>query len=532
MEQEALLSLCMIVKDEEEMLSRCLNSVQGVVEEIIVVDTGSTDRTVEIAKSMGAKVYNYRWDHDFSRARNVSLEKARGKWILFLDADEEIHPDDRGFVRTLLTNTEASGFFMVIENKMDHETERALALRLFRSDPQHYFVGSFHEQIASSILSANPHAQFHRSGLRIVHHGYTSEVMKKKKKEERNLEMALAEVSRRPYDGYLRYCAAQAYLGRANPDRQSLEEAVKHLLISKEKSHPDAMWTPRIYKLLMIGLDGLGKKEEAYSILLEGITKYPHYQDLYYLQGKWLEREGKWDRAIGAYQQCLQIEKETNTFAVHQEIENSQLHFALARVYEQKGNHVKAIEEYMNTIVANRQWKEPYVRIGSLMLKTVAVEKVQKLFEQWIPPDSTENLLFLKDVFSQLGETQSVLAYLDRILALEPARIDLLFLSAGYFMQLSNYEEAVNRLQKIPRDSALYRESRLMLASAYWFLGEQDKAKKVLRIDGDASLYRELAEVFLQEAAYTLEEGTQKSHDQKLIGQLAKIREVMKFGKE
>ena len=88
------LSLCMIVKNEEKHLAKCLASVRPVVDEMIVVDTGSTDRTVDIAKAFGAQVYNFEWTNNFAEARNYSLSKASGDWILVLDADEVISSMD------------------------------------------------------------------------------------------------------------------------------------------------------------------------------------------------------------------------------------------------------------------------------------------------------------------------------------------------------------------------------------------------------------------------------------------------------
>ena len=89
MNNKPTLSLCMIVKDEESMLANCLKSVNGYVDEIIVVDTGSSDRTVEIAEEHGAKVFHHQWENDFSKHRNQAIGYASGDWILVLDADEE-----------------------------------------------------------------------------------------------------------------------------------------------------------------------------------------------------------------------------------------------------------------------------------------------------------------------------------------------------------------------------------------------------------------------------------------------------------
>src|SRR5205823_1109121 len=83
------LSVCLIVKNEERFLAQSLKSVREIAQQIVVVDTGSTDRTVEIAKEFGAEVHSFTWCDDFSAARNVALEHATGDWVLALDADEE-----------------------------------------------------------------------------------------------------------------------------------------------------------------------------------------------------------------------------------------------------------------------------------------------------------------------------------------------------------------------------------------------------------------------------------------------------------
>ena len=88
------LSQCMIVKNEETNIRRALSWAAGIAEEQIVVDTGSTDRTVEIAREMGAKVYSFSWTDDFSAAKNFAISKASGQWIAFLDADEYLSEED------------------------------------------------------------------------------------------------------------------------------------------------------------------------------------------------------------------------------------------------------------------------------------------------------------------------------------------------------------------------------------------------------------------------------------------------------
>lgn len=530
MKGNVILSLCMIVKDEEEMLPRCLKSVEGVVDEMIVIDTGSTDKTVEIAKSMGARVYPCRWDHDFSRARNVSIERARGEWILFLDADEEIHPDDRGLIRPLLADAEASGYLMAVESRMDHSVEKDYALRLFRSHHEHYFVGSFHEQIGSSILTANPQAQFHRTGIRILHYGYTSEVMKKKNKSVRNLEMTLAELNKRPNDGFLRFCVAQAYLGRENPDTSAVQEAITHLRIAIQLSDPKAMWGPRMYKLLAVALEASGQTNEALEALVEGILLYKGSAELYYLQAKIFEKMGKWERAVGSYMHCLEVDQMNQLNGLGPEIEPSELHFVLGRIFEIKHNDAKAIEEYKKSIESNIRWKDPYVQMGTLLLKDRNVQYVQQLFEQWVSPEMIDGLLFLNHIFVKLNRLDAALSYVERILVLEPTRWEALIMAGSYLIALGKYNESIERLAQVPEDSIYFRRSVVMRAAAYWFLGDETMAIKLLRRHGDASLYRELALCFLQEAALRLEEGLTKNPNRKLSELLLQMREVISHG--
>ena len=87
-----LISVCLITKNEEKFLSDCLQSIREIADEIILVDTGSTDRTVEIAGAFGCRVIHHEWQNDFSLARNTGITAANGKWILCIDADERLSP--------------------------------------------------------------------------------------------------------------------------------------------------------------------------------------------------------------------------------------------------------------------------------------------------------------------------------------------------------------------------------------------------------------------------------------------------------
>ncbi len=180
------LSLCMIVKNEEDVLARCLKSVKSLVNEIIIVDTGSTDKTLDIAKDFGAIILQYEWTDDFSAARNFSLNHVTGEWILVLDADEILMFDSNEQIARLLKDDDAEGYFIRIVNLLgeppDFEISDGLAVRLFRNRQEYQFEGVIHEQIKNSISRKRGDQTLKRIPLTIYHDGYLADCLKKKKK--------------------------------------------------------------------------------------------------------------------------------------------------------------------------------------------------------------------------------------------------------------------------------------------------------------------------------------------------------------
>ncbi|MCI0377094.1 MAG: glycosyltransferase [Gemmataceae bacterium] len=149
------LSVCFLTRDEEQNLSRALASVADVADEVIVADTGSADRTVEVAASLAAKVVQVEWDDDFAAGRNVALATARGDWILWLNPDEELSPEARIHVADYLGRKDALGYMIHVwempranQPKFGVDT---LQLRLFRRRPEIRFTGRLHPSFAFSF---------------------------------------------------------------------------------------------------------------------------------------------------------------------------------------------------------------------------------------------------------------------------------------------------------------------------------------------------------------------------------------------
>ncbi|MCL4540701.1 MAG: glycosyltransferase [Bacteroidetes bacterium] len=202
------ITLCMIVRNEEASLDRCLSSVEGVADEIVIVDTGSTDGTAEIARRHGAKIFVHEWKNDFSEARNAALDSASGEWILVLDADEELEGETQKKMRGVVDAAAADGIEMTVRSLMPEydvlKYEDTGIVRLFRNDKNYRYVMPVHEQIRSSIEKNG--GVIIRSDLVIAHYGYMKRsVQGKEDRAARNLTILNQAALRFPDNPYFRY---------------------------------------------------------------------------------------------------------------------------------------------------------------------------------------------------------------------------------------------------------------------------------------------------------------------------------------
>lgn len=200
------ISLCMIVRDEESCLGRCLRSVQGQVDEIVIVDTGSTDRTVAIAESFGARVYHHPWENDFSKHRNQSLAYATGDWILQLDADEELFAEDGPLLRQLVTEEKADYYHCQFQDiRRDGSVHGVFYLiRLFRNGMGMGFERKVHNQLQVKGEGAY-------SALRIRHYGYDLTPERMEAKHLRTTTLLKEMVAANPDDAYNLFQLAASY---------------------------------------------------------------------------------------------------------------------------------------------------------------------------------------------------------------------------------------------------------------------------------------------------------------------------------
>lgn len=238
------LSLCAITRDEEASLPRLLASVEGLVDEIVIADTGSVDSTVTIAEQAGGRVVPFAWCDDFSAAYNHALDHARGEWILLLDADEELTPGSHESIRKLLSNDEAFAYTMLRQDyygeqvRADGYTEM-LQTRLFRRRDSVRFVGRIHQQLEPRLTECaqSEGRRTLASDLRFRHYGYLGNY--RERKLDRTIRLLELELQDRPDSFYYLVELGRAKIHSGDPaGATQLHQAAQHIVSGREPLSP------------------------------------------------------------------------------------------------------------------------------------------------------------------------------------------------------------------------------------------------------------------------------------------------------
>jgi tetratricopeptide (TPR) repeat protein len=286
-------SACLIVRNESLVLERCLSSLVGAVDEIVVVDTGSTDATPEIAAGLGARICRYEWCDDFSAARNAGLDAASSDWILTIDADEYLDAGAAPQLRSIVDRTDAEGILVTVRNLLSADdliqSAESRIVRLFRRRDDVRFAGLIHEEVTTAITRRG--GRIVGSQIVIMHDGYSRETTQASgRRAERNLPLLLRAAAEAPHDPYLQFHLGATYqqLGRH-------ADAQRHLV--QVLDLPNGELNPEILANAAVRLAQLAMGERRD----EGVVRYaaqalalePNHVLAHYLSGLALMRLGR-----------------------------------------------------------------------------------------------------------------------------------------------------------------------------------------------------------------------------------------------
>lgn len=277
--EQPLLSVCMIARDEELWLPRSLASVRSWADEIVLVDTGSTDRSLAIARELGARVFEQPWQGDFAFHRNQALAQARGRWILSLDADEELDQQCAPHLRALLNRPEMEAadavFIEILHLAADGGHSLQILPRIFRNFAGIHFEGRIHERLKGG------NGRGLRAPIRLVHHGFAQEPAVMAAKAARNLGLIRAWVEQEPTNPTAWAYLAQTQMASPATAAEALEAGRRALALARSGG-ADQRGLPRIFHPLLIALTVMGKRAELAEFAAQCLRELPDYPDPLY----------------------------------------------------------------------------------------------------------------------------------------------------------------------------------------------------------------------------------------------------------
>lgn len=440
MQQRVRLSLCMIVRDEAESLPRALRSVQGVHQQTVVIDTGSSDDTLAVARRFGAVTGAIPWQDDFAAARNQALALATGEWILVLDADEELTPASRPLLPPLLDAAGVEGYLVQVLSGAPEgaDADQCAALRLFRNRPGHRFSGALHEQVAVDAVAASP--------LVIRHHGYSDEVMQRKGKRQRNLRILQRMVAAEPGNGFARLNLGVELL--SSGDGEGALAAVHGALALAEAEAP---WRPQAVKYGAIILQQLERWPEAQALLARELPRYPRYTDLYYLNGLALHRLGHPEGAANAWRQCVALGPAPCPpyTTVTPALGGAKAELALGLLHEEQGQILPAMAAYLRALQLCPDWREPLEHCTSLLGQALGEQVGPEQVAAFAAGQPPGGAVFLAGLFARLQRHELALACVQSAFRRGYTGAEGAYLQALCLYRLGRYRETLQLCRQI-----------------------------------------------------------------------------------
>lgn len=296
------ISFCLISKNEEKNIKECIEKVKPAVDEIIVLDTGSTDNTVKIAEELGAKIGHFDWDDDFSEARNTAIEMATKDWILFLDCDERLEAEDLALLKKTIANYGEE--YVAVQQPINSVTDgggiTSYRVTLFKRDPRIRYRGRVHETVSDSINEFK--GKFLKVDIPVIHLGYRDKNSLIDKAINRNYKILKEEHEKDPNNvGVTIYLAKTELSVLNNP-----QNAKKYLEEVLPRENDMSVPQKTEMHFLLGYVNYLLKDEEKmlghWGKVLELDPKFP---DVYWVCGRYFYDEKQFGTALAFFEQTI-----------------------------------------------------------------------------------------------------------------------------------------------------------------------------------------------------------------------------------
>lgn len=415
-------SVCMIVRNEQEQLRACLQPIRHLCDEVIVVDTGSTDESRSVSMQLEAKVIEFPWCDDFAAARNCSLEHASGDWIFWLDADDRVDSVNVGRLESLFQQLEDRdcAYVMACLSLPQHAVDAVTVLphcRLFRRHPEIRWRGRVHEQIAPAIERLGH--EIVNTDVEIQHLGYRdpAQLRRKCNRDLRLLRLAYATDPTDP--------GTLFNLGMVNLRLGQDREALTYLLESLKYNTSRGDWLRKLYLAIAETLSKLGRHEEALAMLAEGLATFPDDPGMLTLRANLLSQMGD----LGGAERCLlHLLRGTAPSLLpgdQRVLDRREGRSLLGMIYAEQGRFREAERVYQELLAQYPEYPQAWVRLGCLYLGRQWFHEVEYVATQIdkCPCGASYARTLRAEACIQRGDMTTARALLDRAISLAPNMI-------------------------------------------------------------------------------------------------------------
>lgn len=384
--REIRLSLCMIVRDNEDTIDACLDSIYPWVDEIIVVDTGSKDRTPDICRRFGARMFEFPWCDDFSAARNKSLEPARGEWIFWMDSDDVIPEEQGRQLRSLVYGIHASdclGYVMQVHCLSDEPGQMTVVdhVKVFRNLPELRFEHRIHEQILPAIRRLGGSVAF--TDIHVLHSGSRQTPETRQRKLERDFRILKLDLAERPDHPFILF-----NLGMTYEDAGDYVTAETYLRRSIEVASPGESHLRKAWALLVNCHSRTGNADSAVDLATSALGLFPGDKELLFRRAILLQHAGRFTEAADEYRRILDEDADRVFVSLDPAITGFKLHYNLACVLGQLGEPDQAIRHWALAIQDCPQFSPAWLSLGRMFAELNRAEELTDLLSR-IPLDNT-----------------------------------------------------------------------------------------------------------------------------------------------
>lgn len=381
--QSPILSLCMIVRNNAGTLVPCLESIRPWVDEMNVVDTGSTDETPRIAERFGARVFHFPWIDDFSAARNESLKPALGQWLFWMDSDDTISAENGRKLRDLAYGRHAPqtlGYMIRVHcpgpsNSFAEDFVAVDHVKLFRNQPAIRFEGRIHEQVLLPIRRLGGNVAW--TDIFVVHSGADYSPEGRRRKYERDLRILHLDLAERPNHPYVLFNFGMTYA-----DMGEYEKAVHYLQRCLDVADPTESQVRKAYAILINSLNQLGRTDEAWHVCRASRRLFPKDPELCFREGSLAHQSKRLDEAVEAFRAALKNDDERHFTSIDRGVVGYKARHNLALVYDDMGRHDLAelqwrlvLDEVPKYAVGQRALVETMLRQRRTVSAEVAIER-------------------------------------------------------------------------------------------------------------------------------------------------------------